>query len=63
MLTEKFNENVDYDSMTELLKQSIYENPYLQKISPYNKQYLALLFANMPNQNKQINQLLVGAGG
>ena len=62
MITEKFNENVDYDAMTELLKQSIYENPYLQKINPYDKQYLALLYANMPNKDKRINQLLVGAG-
>ena len=52
-------------NLEHLIQESIYENEYIKnaKVTPYDKQYLGLLYANSVNIDKKINQILIGAGG
>lgn len=58
-------DRIDIAELGDRIDLSIYENEYLKQaqIIPYDKQYLGLLYANMPNLDKLINQILLGAGG
>ena len=53
------------ENLERLIQESIYENEYIKnaRITPYDKQYLGLLYANSVNIDKNINQVLIGAGG
>ena len=52
-------------NLEHLIQESIYENEYIKcaGITPYDKQYIGLLYTNSVNIDKNINQILIGAGG
>ena len=58
-------ERNNLEKLDDLIHQSIFQNKYINtaRIVPYDKQYIGLLYANSINIDKNINQILIGAGG
>lgn len=50
------------DGLKVLYSETIKYNPYIP-LTPYTKQLIPVIEANKPEQNKQVNSILVGAGG
>ena len=50
------------DGLKVLYSETIKYNPYIP-LTPYTKQLIPIIEANKPEQNKQVNSILVGAGG
>ena len=64
-LLKTVNENNNRQKWEKIIDDTIINNPYLLKegIIPYDKQRLSLLYVNSVNINKEVNQILIGAGG
>lgn len=49
--------------LRKILEDTIYNNPYLKSIQPYTKQLIPIIECFKPERDKQVNSILVGAGG